>query len=139
MAAYPGFMTHVTCRLTAKNRDRLLNPTLGNRVWANFTFFTLQCKSAFGTIQWRAEQGVCMQLSGVRPSVCPSVRLIRTPPRRFAAVGPPLVDKKIRGLWGWIELFAGMGGISAETGEDGCEVCGDGSGTGLKSHPSAHV
>jgi len=27
-------MTHVTCRLTAKNRDQLRNPTLGNRVWA---------------------------------------------------------------------------------------------------------
>ena len=32
-------MTHVTCRLTAKNRDQLRNPTLGNRVWASFTFF----------------------------------------------------------------------------------------------------
>ena len=31
-------MTHVTCKLTAKNRDRLRNPTLGNRVWATFTF-----------------------------------------------------------------------------------------------------
>jgi len=29
-----GFVTHATCRLTAKNR----NPTLGNRVWATFTF-----------------------------------------------------------------------------------------------------
>jgi len=27
-----GFMTHVTCRLTAKNRDQLRSPTLGNRV-----------------------------------------------------------------------------------------------------------
>ena len=27
-------MTHVTCRLTAKYRDQLRNPTLGNRVWA---------------------------------------------------------------------------------------------------------
>ena len=27
-------MTHITCRLTAKNRDQLRNPTLGNRVWA---------------------------------------------------------------------------------------------------------
>ena len=26
----------VTCRLTAKNRDQLRNPTLGNRVWATF-------------------------------------------------------------------------------------------------------
>jgi len=31
-------MTHITCRLTAKNRDQLRNPTLGNRVWATFTF-----------------------------------------------------------------------------------------------------
>ena len=29
-------MTHVTCRLTAKNRDQLRNPTLGNRVWDSF-------------------------------------------------------------------------------------------------------
>ena len=34
-------MTHVTCRLTAKNRDQLRNPTLGNRVWATFTLFNL--------------------------------------------------------------------------------------------------
>jgi len=34
-------MTHVTCRLTAKNRDQLRNPTLGNRVCATFTFLTL--------------------------------------------------------------------------------------------------
>jgi len=29
-------MTHITCRLTAKNRDQLWNPTLSNRVWATF-------------------------------------------------------------------------------------------------------
>jgi len=41
MAAYTaGFMTHVTCRLTAKNRDQLRNPMLGNRVWVTFTFFS---------------------------------------------------------------------------------------------------
>jgi len=33
-------MTYVTCRLTVKNRDQLQNSTLGNRVWATFTFFT---------------------------------------------------------------------------------------------------
>jgi len=32
-------MTHVTCRLSAKNRDQLRNPTPGNRVWATFTFY----------------------------------------------------------------------------------------------------
>ena len=31
-------MTHVTCRLTAENRNQLRNPTLGNRVWVTFTF-----------------------------------------------------------------------------------------------------
>ena len=39
MAAYRRAMTLVTCRLTAKNRDQLLNPTLGNRVWATCAFF----------------------------------------------------------------------------------------------------
>ena len=37
-------MIHVTCRLTAKNRDQLRDPTLGNRVWP--TFFT--------TTAWRS-------------------------------------------------------------------------------------
>jgi len=39
-------MTHITCRLTAKNRDPLRNRTLGNRVWAAFTFLLL-CVSGF--------------------------------------------------------------------------------------------
>jgi len=34
-------MTHATCRLTAKNRDQFLNPTLGNRVRATYTFLLL--------------------------------------------------------------------------------------------------
>jgi len=38
MAAYAGFMTHVTCRLTAENRDQVRNSTLGSRVWATFIF-----------------------------------------------------------------------------------------------------
>ena len=38
MAAYRRVYDSVTSRLTAKNRDQLRNPTLGNRVWAVFTF-----------------------------------------------------------------------------------------------------
>ena len=38
VAALLRVKTHVTCRLTAKNRDQLRNPTLGNRVWSTFTF-----------------------------------------------------------------------------------------------------
>ena len=39
-------MTHVTCRLTAKNR----NPTLSNWVWA--TFFIVQCYSLSAAVLW---------------------------------------------------------------------------------------
>ena len=35
-------MTRVTCRLTARNRDQLRNPTLGSRVRAIFTFLPLR-------------------------------------------------------------------------------------------------
>ena len=52
-------MTHVTCRLTAKNRDKLRNPTLGNRVWA--TFFT----------RFRGEaRGRCPGEANVRTPFC---------------------------------------------------------------------
>jgi len=40
-----GFMTHVTCRLTAKNRDQLRNPTLGNREYGHLYLFSLLLKS----------------------------------------------------------------------------------------------
>jgi len=43
MAAYRRVYTHVTCRLTAKNRDQLRNPTLGYRVCAAFTFTDCAC------------------------------------------------------------------------------------------------
>jgi len=36
-----GFVTHITCRLIAKNRDQLRNPTLGNRVRATFTLLLI--------------------------------------------------------------------------------------------------
>jgi len=34
-------MTHVSCRLTARNWDQLWDPMLGSRVWATFTFLPL--------------------------------------------------------------------------------------------------
>ena len=47
-------MAHVTCRMTAKNRDQLRNPTLGNRGWTTFTFFRLfilaNCSSIGSTV-----------------------------------------------------------------------------------------
>ena len=44
-----GFMTHVTSRLTAKTRDQLGNPTLGNRVRATFLpFYEQHCCASIG-------------------------------------------------------------------------------------------
>ena len=60
MAAYRRVydMTHVTCRLTAKNRDQLRNPSLGNRVWATFlvefnSFTYLNCRACFQSLHAR--------------------------------------------------------------------------------------
>jgi len=39
-------MTHVTCRLTAKDRDQLRNTTLDNRVWATFLVWCHHEKSS---------------------------------------------------------------------------------------------
>ena len=57
-------MTHVTCRLTAKNRDRLRNPTLGNRIWAPFRM----------TMPTMNENTYCVPLIHFRPTaLCKSV------------------------------------------------------------------
>ena len=40
-------MTRVTCMLTAKNRYQLRNPPLGNRLWAAFTFYNINCPVAY--------------------------------------------------------------------------------------------
>ena len=39
MAAYRWVYDSHHLRLTAQNRDQLRNPTLGNGVWAAFTFY----------------------------------------------------------------------------------------------------
>jgi len=55
-------MTHVTCRLTAKNRDQLRNPTLGNRVWPTFTF-TLQYNISLDGMRYDAGDGISVAAS----------------------------------------------------------------------------
>jgi len=44
MAAYRRVYDSRHLRLTAKNRDQLRNPTLGNRVWVTFTFTDMLSK-----------------------------------------------------------------------------------------------
>jgi len=43
-------MTHVTCRLTAKDRNQLRNPTLSNRVWTT-TFYLLPLIGSYTSIK----------------------------------------------------------------------------------------
>ena len=60
-------MTHVTCRLTAKNWDQLRNLTLGNRVWATFTFFSAAVHATIGS-----GCGVYVESGGQVASYCAS-------------------------------------------------------------------
>jgi len=84
-------MTHVTCRLTAKNRDHLRNPTFGNRVWA--TFFAVRGhfgieRSVHLSVPWRSCLGYrhagYLQLCHHRP---PEMCGLRTCP--WMDVDPP--------------------------------------------------
>jgi len=69
-------MTQVTCRLTAKNRDQLQNPTLGNRVWATFAFYHLLwsiASSLFSLRAWQSFSRTFLQvLCGLPLSLGPS-------------------------------------------------------------------
>ena len=73
MAAIVGFMTHITCRLTAKNRDQLRNPTLGNRIRATFfpfrTYHPLSLSSYLSPLfPHREEFGKCSKhAAGFQP------------------------------------------------------------------------
>ena len=83
MTAYRWFMTHVTCRVTAKNRDLLRNPTLGNRVWAAFTFLiavsTKRADKYYSRIA-RIAQMRAIATDGVAWSVCLRVTVWRGRP-----------------------------------------------------------
>ena len=68
-------MTHVTCRLTAKNRDQLRNPTLGNRVWATFTFFS-HTQACSRLLHGGAEEPCCSQSQRVGWSGCGVSRVL---------------------------------------------------------------
>ena len=81
-------MTHITCRLTAKNRDQLRDPTLGNRVWAAFALFTMRRPNDRAEHQLSASlsdespKGACL-LHGLAPSYLNDlVRVADLPGRR---------------------------------------------------------
>ena len=75
-------MTHVTCRLTAKNRDQLRNLTLGIRLWANFTFFTRNGGGVGGTC-------VCGKHLARMPIICALTDCVSTKREFCATMLPP--------------------------------------------------
>jgi len=70
-----GFMTHVICRLTAKNRDQLSNPTLGNRVWATFTFLLIH--SSIHSFIVKAHRIPTITREQWKISICSWIRTIK--------------------------------------------------------------
>ena len=56
-------MTHITCRLTAKNRDQLRNPTISNRVWATLPFLSVD--SGCGCVSRELDEGLEEPISSI--------------------------------------------------------------------------
>ena len=84
-----GFMTHVTCRLTAKNRDQLRNPALGNRVWA--TFYTFSWRLPLRYVgRYLHRMGSMIYETVLCPSVCLSQHgpTAANPPLQVCCCGP---------------------------------------------------
>ena len=64
-------MTHVTFSLTAKNRDQRQNPTLGNQVWATFTFFTTRlCANSGDCLERKREEYQNCSVFCCVPQIC---------------------------------------------------------------------
>jgi len=85
-------MTHVACRLTAKNRDQLRNPTLCNRVRATFTFtFTAQQNcSSNDDLHTHARIGYTDISTGKQPAkLAPSSGGVQTPNQHVVAWDHP--------------------------------------------------
>ena len=78
-------MTDVTCRLTAKDRDQLRNPTLGNRVQASFDL-------SYKIILARLFCAPYPAAPGATASSSPSVRISRCVCVRVSARSQIFVD-----------------------------------------------
>ena len=88
----PGLWLNVTYRLTAKNRDQLQKPTLGNRVRATFSFFTTTARHLLdfmeqGKIIKAGTLTICLDVTTSRLSVSH----LQHPPflRRFSFLPQP--------------------------------------------------
>ena len=98
-------MTHITCRLTAKNRDQLRNSTLGSRVWATIC--------------------VCVRVAGVWSSspgrglhVPDAARVLRrhARPGRFAPHAPQEAGDRARRRRAPVVVRGGLdGGLAAQS------------------------
>ena len=73
-------MTHVTCRLTAKNRDQLRNPTLGSRAWATFFSIEQLRRSVYCTVLLAASRAKTMDQQQQQPAQVSSSSSSHLPP-----------------------------------------------------------
>ena len=76
-------MTLVNCRLAAKNRDQLRDPTLGNRVWATFYIDIVKSTPVIDVVGRQRLRSATQQLM-----VVPRHRLTTVGRRAFAVHGP---------------------------------------------------
>ena len=97
-------MTHVTCRLTAKNRDQLGSPALGNPVWASFCLLPRPTTNAINkllfqpiVLNWRHEQIICVCDA---PSECVTHEPITTLHPNGTAMDWPL-DRMTKNNFKW--------------------------------------
>ena len=99
-------MTHVTCRLTAKNRDQLRNPTLGNRVWATLFYPTL-CYKEFVVPPEMKAFFLCMLLDIL--GLC-MIGILKISPqvdrglgwRKLVIMSHPMYSEASLGVTGWL-------------------------------------
>ena len=98
MAAYTaGFMTYVTCRLTAKNRDQLRNPTLANRVWATFYYVCVALRKYISLQRGRFR---ARSLASYKP--------------RSSEDSMGVQSSTHRGKWGQLTFWKKDGGLKSE-------------------------
>ena len=69
MTAYRRVYDSRHLQLTAQNGDQLRNPTLGNRAWATFTFFTHVVNFVACLRVWHALRALLKRINRYRDAV----------------------------------------------------------------------
>ena len=103
-------MTHVTCGLTAKNRDQLRNPALGNRVRATFS----TCSSDRQSLGHQSSGQVSPDEASSRRGSTPSDTASIFPPPHLYASNPDLTSLVSSGVTSLVGDVTSLVGSAAE-------------------------